>query len=139
MRMLQENKIFEGRINLIQSKLSDLKINGLIFLNIINIRYLSGFTGSDGVLMICPDRSCLLVDGRYTTQAAREVQNIEVIEYQDKIEGIVRTIKDAGLKHIGFEAVSMNVDMYNQLSKRLDSEALIDVGDDLKLLRAYKN
>src|SRR5450759_779350 len=108
--MQQENKIFPGRISVIQRKLADLKIHGLIFLNIINIRYLSGFTGSDAVLIICPDRSFLLVDGRYTTQAALEVQNIPVIEYKDKVEGIIQAIKDLGLKHIGFEAVSMSVD-----------------------------
>jgi Xaa-Pro aminopeptidase len=137
--MQQENKILSERISLIQRKLADLKIQGLIFLNIINIRYLSGFTGSDGALMICPDRSFLLVDGRYTTQAALETQNIPVIEYKDKIEGIIQTIKDLRLKHIGFEAVSMSVDIHNQLSKRLDDEVLINIGDDLKFLRAYKD
>ena len=137
--MQQENKIFSGRISLIQRKLTDFKIHGLIFLNIINIRYLLGFTGSDGALIICPDRALLLVDGRYTTQAALEVQNIPVIEYKDKIEGIIQAIKDLRLKHIGFEAVSMSVDMHNQLTKRLDDEVLINIGDDLKFLRTYKD
>jgi len=137
--MQQENKILPGRISLIQSKLADLKIQGLVFLNIINIRYLSGFTGSDGALIICPDKSLLLVDGRYTAQAALEVQNIPVIEYKDKVEGIIQAIKDLRLKHIGFEAVSMSVDMHNQLTKRLENEVLINIGDDLKFLRAYKD
>ncbi len=137
--MQQGNKIFSGRVSVIQRQLSDLKINGIIFLNMINIRYLSGFTGSDGVFVICPDKSVLLVDGRYTTQAALEVQDIQVIEYKDKIDGIIQIIKDVGLKHIGFEAVSMSVDMYNQLIKRLDDEVLINVGDNLKFLRVYKD
>ena len=137
--MQQENKILPGRIFLIQNKLADLKIQGLIFLNIINIRYLSGFTGSDGALIICPDKSLLLVDGRYTAQAALEVQNIPVIEYKDKVKGIVQAIKDLNLKHIGFEAVSMSVDMYNQLTSSLDGEVLINIGDDLKFFRAYKD
>jgi Xaa-Pro aminopeptidase len=137
--MPQENKILPGRISLVQSKLADLKIHGLIFLNIINIRYLSGFTGSDGALIICPDRSILLVDGRYTNQAALEVQNIPVVEYKDKACGIIQAIKDLRLKHIGFEAVSMSVDMYNQLTSRLENEVLINIGKDLKFLRAYKD
>jgi Xaa-Pro aminopeptidase len=137
--MRQENESFSGRIALISRKLSDLKIHGLILLNIINIRYLSGFTGSDGVLIICPDSSLLLVDGRYVTQAAIEVNNIPIIEYKDKACGIIKAIKDLGLKHIGFESVSMSVDMYNQLTKSLKDEMLINVGDDLKFLRAYKD
>ena len=137
--MQQENKTFSGRITLIQRKLSDFKINALIILNIFNIRYLSGFTGSDGVLLICPDSSFLLVDGRYTTQAALEVQNIPVTEYKDKVCGIIQAIKDLGLKHIGFEALSMSVDMHNQLTQRFDDEMLINIGDDLKFLRAHKD
>jgi len=137
--MQQENKVFPGRISLIQRKLSVLKIHGLIFSNIINIKYLSGFTGSDGVLIICPDRSFLLVDGRYATQAALEVQNIPVIEYKDKVEGIITAIKDLSLKQIGFEALSMSVDMHNQLTSRLKNETLINVGNDLKFLRACKD
>ena len=137
--MQQENKVFPGRISLIQHKFSVLKIHGLIFSNIINIKYLSGFTGSDGVLIICPDRSFLLVDGRYTTQAALEVQNIPIIEYKDKVEGIIAAIKDLSLKQIGFEALSMSVDMHNQLTSRLKNETLINVGNDLKFLRAFKD
>ena len=137
--MQQENNVFSARISIVQRKLSSFKIQGLIFLNIMNIRYLSGFTGSEGVLIICPDRSFLLVDGRYTTQAALEVQNIPVIEYKDINEGIIQSIKDLSLKHIGFEAVSMSVDMYYKLIKRLDDEVLVNIGDDLKFLRAYKD
>jgi Xaa-Pro aminopeptidase len=137
--MQQKNKIFSGRISLILRKLANLKIDGIIFLNIVNIRYLSGFTGSDGALLICPDKSLLLVDGRYTTQAGLEVQNIPIIEYQDKVAAIITAIKDLGLKHIGFEALSMSVDMHNQLTSRLEDEALINIWNDLKFLRAYKD
>ena len=137
--MQQENNVFSARISIVQRKLSDFEIHGLIFLNITNIRYLSGFTGGEGVLIICPDRSLLLVDGRYTTQAVLEVQNIPVIEYKDINEGIIQAIKDLSLKYIGFEAVSMSVDMYNKLIKRLDDEVLVNIGDDLKFLRAYKD
>ena len=137
--MQQENKIIPERILLVGRKLSNLKINALILLNIIDIKYLSGFTGSDGALIICPDKSFLLVDGRYTTQAALEVQNVPIVEYKNKIEVIIQTIKDLGLKHIGFEASSMSVDMHNQLTRRLDDEVLINIGDDLKNMRAYKD
>jgi len=137
--MQQENKILSRRISLIQSKLSDFKIDGIILLNIVNIRYLSGFAGSDGALIICPNSSLLLVDGRYTTQAALEVQNIAIIEYKDKVEGIIAAIKDLRLQHVGFEALSMSVDMHNQLTSRLANEELINIGNDLKFLRACKD
>jgi len=137
--MQQENKVFPERVSLVQQKLPNLQIHGIIFLNIVNIRYLSGFTGSDGVLITCLDRSFLLVDGRYTNQAALEVKNIPIIEYTDKVAAIITTIKNLGLKYVGFEALSMSVDMHNQLTSRLENDALINIENDIKFLRACKD
>ena len=137
--MQQENKVYPGRISLVQRKLSALKIHGIVFSNIFNIRYLSGFTGSDGVLIICPDGLALLVDGRYTTQAKLEVLNIPVIEYKDKVAAIITAITALRLKRIGFEALSMSVDMHDQLTSRLEDGELINIGNNLTFLRAYKD
>ncbi len=84
-----------------------------------NIRYLSGFTGSDGVLLINSDKTNLLVDGRYTVQAGLETTDIQIIEYTDKIKGIIQAIKKLKLKRIGFEANSITVEMYNQLTNHI--------------------
>ena len=137
--MQQENKVYPGRISLVKRKLSALKIHGIVFSNIFNIRYLSGFTGSDGVLIICPDGLALLVDGRYTTQAKLEVLNIPVIEYKDKVAAIITAITALRLKRIGFEALSMSVDMHDQLTSRLEDGELINIGNNLTFLRAYKD
>jgi len=100
------NKKLPSRISSLQQKFSAYKIDGLIFFNMSNIRYLSGFTGSDGVLLINSDKTNLLVDGRYTIQAGLETTDIQIIEYTDKIKGIIRAIKKLKLKRIGFEPYS---------------------------------
>ena len=103
-----------------------------------NIRYLSGFTGSEGVLLINSDKTNLLVDGRYTVQAGEETTDIQIIRYTDKIQGILQTIKKLKLKRIGFEANSITVDMYNRLTNHIRKEAFVDLAEELKLIRAYK-
>ena len=116
------------------------RVDGIIFSNMSNVRYLSGFTGSDGILIISSDSACLLVDGRYTTQAVGETQKIHISQYQNKVQGIERTVKELGLKKIGFEAAFINVEMYNDLNKRLKNEAkLLPLGKELGLLRAHKD
>jgi Xaa-Pro aminopeptidase len=137
--MQRENKILPVRISCIRQKISDLKIDGLLFFNMNNIRYLSGFTGSDGILILGENKKVLLVDGRYITQAKLEVADVEIIEYKDKIKGIIQTIKEYNLKYIGFEAGSITVQMYNQLIQALPDEVFMPLGDELKLLRAYKD
>ena len=128
-----------SRISRLQQKLSGYKIDNLIIFNMNNIRYLSGFSGSDGVLLINSGRTNLLVDGRYTTQASREATGIQIIEYRDKIEGIIQAIKKLKLKRVGFEADSITVEMYNQLTNRFRQGVFVALTDELKLIRAYKD
>jgi Xaa-Pro aminopeptidase len=103
------------RISKIKSRFQDLDSEALLFLDINNIRYLTGFTGSDGALIIGERQQILLVDGRYTNQAKREVDGVEVFEYRDKIEGIETIISESGLKSVGFEPTIMNVNTYLKL------------------------
>jgi Xaa-Pro aminopeptidase/Xaa-Pro dipeptidase len=133
------NKDLPARISRLQQKFPAYKIDGLIFFNMSNIRYLSGFTGSEGVLLINSGKAILLVDGRYTVQAGLEATDIQIIEYRDKIEGIIQAIKKLKLKRIGFEANSITVEMYNQLTNRIQHEVFVDLTDELKLIRAYKD
>lgn len=137
--MQHENIIFPARKSLVCPLFSACEIDCLIFFNMNNIRYLSGFTGSDGVLIVSNNRSVLLVDGRYITQAKLEAADTEIIEYKDKIRGIVEVVKELGLKYIGFEAEAIVVQMYNLLIRELTDKVFVPVGDELKLLRAYKD
>jgi Xaa-Pro aminopeptidase len=137
--MQRENNILTVRISRVRQKFSDYKIDGLIFFNMNNIRYMSGFTGSDGILIIGDNRTVLLVDGRYTTQAKLEATGTEIFEYKDKIKGIIQAVHELNLEHIGFEAGSIAVQMYNQLIRQLPDEVLVPLGNELKLLRAYKD
>lgn len=128
------------RIQTVRNNFPKDRVDGIIFSNMSNIRYLSGFTGSDGILIVSSDNAYLLVDGRYTTQAAAEAQQISVSKYQNKAQSIERTVKKLGLKKIGFEAAFMNVEIYNDLNRRLKNKAkLLSLGKELDLLRAHKD
>jgi len=137
--MRQGNKVLLNRISSLQRKFSSCKIDGLIFFDMNNIRYLTGFTGSDGALLIDSDKTNLLVDGRYIAQASVETKGLRILEYKDKIEVISQTIKNNRLKRIGFEANSITLGMYNQLKNNVPEEKLVALNNELKLLRAYKD
>jgi Xaa-Pro aminopeptidase len=51
---------------------SDLE-QPLLVTSLTNIRYLTGFTGSAGMLFVFPDEAVLVTDGRYETQAAEQL------------------------------------------------------------------
>jgi Xaa-Pro aminopeptidase/Xaa-Pro dipeptidase len=134
-----QNNIYSTRASLISRKFSDYKIDSLFFFNTSNIFYLSGFSGSDGVLLLTPAKTILLVDGRYTTQASLQTKNTQIIEYKDKISGIIQAIGDFRLKKIGFESDQLTVDIYNKISSGFHKKLFIPLSDELKSIRARKD
>ena len=128
-----------ARVHSVRDKFPDFQVDGILFSCMSNIRYLSGFTGSDGALVVGADGAILLVDGRYTAQAVREVRQIPVVQYSNKIQGIEQEVRNSGLKRIGFEASYVCVDMYQALTRRLKKSKLVPLGDELRMLRAYKD
>ncbi|MFB3924684.1 MAG: M24 family metallopeptidase [Syntrophales bacterium] len=132
-------QVFHERISRLRSKLDRLEIDAILLLNPANIRYLTDFSGSDGALVIGGARAFLLVDGRYVTQAQDEAKGAEVIEYRDKIDGIVQVACDSGFKAVGFESMSMYVDQFLKLQARLQGLQLKPVFEEIEYIRAIKD
>lgn len=62
-----------GRLGHLRRKLAEGETPALLVTNLTNVRYLTGFTGSAGMLFVLPDAAVLLTDGRYEGQAAEQV------------------------------------------------------------------
>ncbi len=84
--------------------LTELGQDVLIFCQPENIRYLCGFSGSDGVLLVTEDHLVFLTDSRYTTQAHEEVAADRIIEYNLQVDGVVQQLRSFEVTRIGFEA-----------------------------------
>ena len=138
--MARDRATLSGRLEKISSVLSEQEVGGVLFLNLKNIRYLVGFSGSDGALVVSGKKTVLLVDGRYTTQAGRETRGIDVVQYKEKAEGIVSVCSDLGVRVLGFEASSITCDFYRTLLKKLKDVRLRCLTEDhLGGLRAVKD
>jgi Xaa-Pro aminopeptidase len=111
----------------------------LLILNGTNIRYLTGFTGGEGALVIGPDRVDLLVDGRYTTQASLETRGIDITEFKNKADGISSVFKNQKAQSVGFEASSVTVSEYRMFQDAFEGVYLKPVSGRLDLLRAVKD
>lgn len=96
--------MIKSRSPRIRELLQDLDIDALCFSHRPNVRYLSGFTGSDGVLIVARDSDCFLTDSRYVTQAATEVAAGEIREYKAKEEGVVAWLGEKMVARVGFES-----------------------------------
>lgn len=80
---------------------------GLYISNLGNVRYLCGYTGSNGAMLITPEAAWFLTDGRYRTQAPEEVVGAEVLVYAlpDQLGDALRRLSaELPAGSVGFES-----------------------------------
>jgi Xaa-Pro aminopeptidase len=100
------------------------KIDALLVAHLPNIRYLSGFTGSAGVLVVAGRSSILFTDGRYRQQAKEESRNSKVVIANSS--ALAAAAKWIGVHKphvIGIEAEHMTVSMRSGLRRMLPAGA----------------
>ncbi|MFD2092371.1 M24 family metallopeptidase [Blastococcus deserti] len=95
-------------------------LDAVLVTNLLNVRYLTGFTGSNGVLLVSVDGADLLgTDGRYTTQAAAQAPDVEVLIDRATVAGVARAAVRRGAGRLGYESHDLTVDGLAQLEKVL--------------------
>lgn len=62
-----------GRIDRLRGLFAEAGIDALFVTRLVNIRYLTGFTGSAGLLLVGPDDVLFVTDGRYKDQSADQL------------------------------------------------------------------
>ena len=70
---------FKSRQAKLSSQLESYRLDALLVTHLPNIRYLCGFTGSAGALLVSEGKSLFFTDGRYTEQAREEVQGAKIV------------------------------------------------------------
>jgi Xaa-Pro aminopeptidase len=112
----------------------------LLVTNLVNVRYLTGYTGSNGVAVIGPGTRVFLTDFRYVEQAAEEVDPTfdRARSSQDLLEG-VEDVLPPGETRLGFEQAHMSVAQHRRLRERLpDRVELVGETGLVEGLRAVK-
>ncbi|MDD5167443.1 MAG: aminopeptidase P family protein [Syntrophales bacterium] len=127
------------RIERIYKRLPGLGLDALLLFDVKNIRYLTGFTGTDGILVIRAQGGTLLVDGRFLTQAGEQVHGVAIDLYRDKLSDLVALLSDGHIKTVGFESAAITYDIYARLKKRLHGMKLKPVGYEVRDLRKTKD
>ena len=69
-----------GRMDGLIGQLEERELDAMLISAPENRRYLSGFTGSAGYLLISKDHAVLVTDSRYTEQAASQAPDYRVIQ-----------------------------------------------------------
>jgi len=130
----------EKRIESARQVLLTEGLDALLFFSLPNIRYLCGFTGTDGVLFISPVETVFLTDSRYQTQAVQQTEVKRCVCYKNKFTGIVDELSQQHVKRIGFDAEGVTVAVFNELQKTApEGFEWVPMTEQLRPLRACKS
>lgn len=137
---MKENSFYKTRLNSSRKIMDSNHLDALLFTSLENIRYLCGFTGSDGAFLLTEDLAFFLTDSRYWIQAEDEVKEAQIIHYKKKMEGIASLLLDRKLKTTGFESTSFTFSSHRFLLDKTANEVkLIPLEDEIKYLRVFKD
>jgi len=120
--------------------LDESGIDVLLVTDLINVRYLSGYTGSNGLALLGPRTRSFITDFRYVIQAAEEVDpSFERRRAsQDLLDAIPEVLGDSELR-LGFEDDHVSVRQHGRLQKLLGERVeLVPAGGLIERLRAVK-
>ncbi|WP_163855435.1 M24 family metallopeptidase [Paenibacillus elgii] len=130
----------QQRIGRLRSLLEQKGLPALLITNATNRKYMTGFTGSAGYVLITADRAVLLTDFRYVTQASEQAAGYEIIEHGPKVvESIHDLLRKWGIAKLGFEQTDLSYGTYSSYAEALGGIEFVPTGGLVELLRMIKD
>jgi len=126
-----------GRGDRLAGELARLELDRILITDLVNVRYLTGFGGTNGACVCGSDTRLLLTDFRYTERAEAEVEGWDVVTVTDDwLGGIAERL--AG--RTGFEDDHVSVRQLERLRGKLpDGVELVAAGGTVEGLRRVKD
>lgn len=133
-----------GRIPRLRERLDAAGCDALLVTNLVNIRYLTGFTGSAGLLLVRPDELVLVTDGRYRFQSDEQLRasgvdaTIEIGALPEQQDALARAAKGTG--RLGLEAANVTWTRQRAMEKDwFPGEELVATEGVVEALRRVKD
>lgn len=121
-------------------------VDAMLVTGMINVRYLTGFTGSNGALLVhawdsagLEDQTVIATDARYGTQVADEVPDLRAEITRAVQARLLELCGEWELGRLGFEGHLMTVDQFQALTGRVSGVELVQVPQVVEVLRQVKD
>jgi Xaa-Pro aminopeptidase len=126
-----------GRGDRLEKLLAEGELDRMLVTDLVNVRYLTGFTGSNGACVCGPGLRLFFTDFRYTERAAAEVEGWEPITVEgDWLGSIAERLEG----RVGFEDDHMAVRVLGKLKEKLaDGVEAVPAGGSVEKLRRVKD
>src|SRR5690554_6542939 len=107
---------FKDRLNRIRQKMAENKIEALLVTHLPNVRYLSGFTGSSGFLLLTSGAALLYTDFRYMQQGREQAPDFEVVQVGSAADysAAAQLVSQRGFNVIALEEAHISLREFHQ-------------------------
>ncbi len=127
------------RIRTLQKMLAREKLDGFLVTSLTNIRYLCGFTGSNGMMLVTRTKAMFYTDFRYQEQIKTEVKgcSARVLERDLYASFPVEDLKN--IRRLGVEKTHLTLARFELLRQQLKKTKFIPCRDLVLELRRKKS
>lgn len=118
------------------------QVDALLISSVVNVTYLTGFSGDTSYLILGKDRTLLVSDGRYTEQIAEECPGLETYirpPTQTITAAAVENLSKMCYRSVGFESSCMTVAEREKLAELCPAIAWKPGSDRVEKLRMVKD
>ena len=130
---------FENRRQRLRAFWKDARVDAMLITALPNIRYLSGFTGSNAMLLLTAERELLFTDPRYQAQAPRESDcEVKVAKGQLSKE-VLKWAKRLRIRKLGFEETRIGFMQFRRIKEDGEGLRLQPVAGGPEKLRMVKS
>jgi Xaa-Pro aminopeptidase len=134
------------RLGRLRPLLAEAGADSLLITTQANVRYLTGFTGSAGLVLVTDSETLLVTDGRYRTQAAEQLEAAGLAGSVDLVVGGVQVQRDAIVAlavddgaRVGLEADNVTWGAQRRWAETLAEVELVATGSVVEGLRLVKD
>jgi Xaa-Pro aminopeptidase len=131
----------KGRVERLTDLLSEAEIDVLLVTELVNVRYLTGFSGTSGLALVGPRTRAFVTDFRYVEQSAEQVHSsfARARASLDLLEAVADLLP-AGELRLGFDDANMSVRQHARLRELTpDRVELVGAGGMVERVRAVKD
>jgi len=135
-----KNAYFGKRIRQLQERMASANVDAFFTLAAPSMRYLTGFTGEEGYLLVLHDGVHLVLDGRFTTQAKEECPGVDVILYAGHFSRSIADLLVTGHAHwLGFEKERVSFVQAEQMRAAFPSVTMVPTENVVEGMRIVKD
>ncbi|KPJ52335.1 MAG: hypothetical protein AMJ37_03110 [Dehalococcoidia bacterium DG_18] len=128
------------RLESLRQRLGEAGLDAILISQGENRRYLSGFTGSAGFLLISQRSAILATDFRYIEQAKSQAPDFDIFRTDGELpKWFLELVSSLRAKKIGFEATDLSVATYRQLVANAGENQIVSTEELVESFRAVKD